>query len=372
MRLGYKVAGGLAAGAALGGVAAGIGTLLVARELYRRMRSADLHGNVVLITGSSRGLGLAMAEEFARQGANLVICARDENELSLAEERLRALGAEVLSVACDIGQREQVQDLVRRANQRFGGVDVLVNNAGIITVGPLKTQTLEDFQRSMDVIFWGTVYPTLEVLPQMLARRSGRIANITSIGGRISVPHLLPYNCAKFATVGFSEGLRAELAKDKIKVTTVIPGLMRTGSYINAEMKGQQRAEYAWFSLSSSLPLLTAGARRAARCIVSAVRRGDAEIIITPGAKLASLAHGIAPGLTADVLGLVNRVLPTEGDASTERLRGKEAESAVSRSFVTALGKKAAREFQHEEPTRTVAKPAATTTGSTPAEAIGT
>src|SRR5919201_6322523 len=139
----------------------------------------------------------------------------------------------------------------------------------------------------MDVLFWGTVYPTLEVLPQMLARRSGRIANITSIGGRISVPHLLPYNCAKFAAVGFSEGLRAELAKENIKVTTVVPGLMRTGSYINAEMKGQHRAEYAWFSLSSSLPLTSGSVRRAARRIVSAVRRGSSEILFTPQARLA-------------------------------------------------------------------------------------
>src|SRR5919109_3475673 len=175
MRLRYKVAGGLAAGAALGGAAAGIGVLLAGREIYRRFRMADLHDNVVLITGSSRGLGLAMAEEFARQGAHLVICARDEDELRIAVERLREFGADVLSVPCDVANREQVQELVRRANERFGRIDVLVNNAGIITVGPLKSQTLEDFERSMNTIFWGAVYPTLEVLPQMFARRSGRI-----------------------------------------------------------------------------------------------------------------------------------------------------------------------------------------------------
>jgi NAD(P)-dependent dehydrogenase (short-subunit alcohol dehydrogenase family) len=350
MRLRYKIVGGLAAGAALGGAVAATGAVLVGREIYRRWRMADLRGNVVLITGGSRGLGLAMAEEFARQGARLVICARDENELRMAEERLRALGAEVFAAPCDVADRAQVQKLIRTATERFGSIDVLVNNAGIITVGPLKSQTLEDFERSMDTIFWGTVYPTLEVLPQMLARRSGRIANITSIGGRVSVPHLLPYNCAKFATVGFSEGLRAELAKDNIKVTTAVPGLMRTGSYINAEMKGKQRAEYAWFSLSSSLPLLTAGAERAARRIVNGVRRGAAEVVITPQAQLASLIHGIAPGLTADVLGLINRLLPDEAGGSSERVRGREVESAVSQSFLTALGKKAAREYQHQEP----------------------
>jgi NAD(P)-dependent dehydrogenase (short-subunit alcohol dehydrogenase family) len=257
--------------------------------------------------------------------------------------------------------------IVGAAIDSFGRLDVLVNNAGIITVGPLKTQTLEDFERAMDTIFWGMVYPTLEVLPQMLARRSGRIANITSIGGRISVPHLLPYNCAKFATVGFSEGLRAELAKENIKVTTVVPGLMRTGSYINAEMKGKQRAEYAWFSLSSSLPGITAGAQHAARRIVSAVKRGAAQITITPQAQLASLIHGIAPGLTADALGLINRFLPDETGGTSERVRGKDADSAVSHSFLTALGKKAARQYQHEEPTRQEGAARAGVPGAAPA-----
>ena len=352
MRLRYKIAGGIAAAAAMGGAVAATGVVLAGRAVYRRWRAVDLRGQVVLITGSSRGLGLAMAEEFASQGAHLVICARDENELRLAEERLRALGVEVLALRCDVADRAQVQELVRKATERFGRVDVLVNNAGIITVGPLKSQTLEDFERAMDTIFWGAVYPTLEVLPQMLERRNGRIANITSIGGRVSVPHLLPYNCAKFATVGFSEGLRAELAKENIKVTTVIPGLMRTGSYINAEMKGKQSAEYAWFSLSSSLPGLTAGAQHAARRIVSAVKRGAAEVVITPQAQLLSLIHGIAPGITADALGLINRFLPDETGGSREPVRGKHIESAVSQSFLTALGKKAAREYQHQEPRR--------------------
>ncbi len=288
--------------------------------------------------------------------------------MRIADERLRALGADVLAATCDVSDRTQVQQLIRSTTERFGRIDVLVNNAGIITVGPLRLQTLEDFERAMDTIFWGMVYPTLEVLPHMLARRSGRIANITSIGGRISVPHLLPYNCAKFATVGFSEGLRAELAKENVKVTTVVPGLMRTGSYINAEMKGKQQAEYAWFSLSSSLPFLTASAERAARRIVSAVRRGAANVTITPQAQLAALAHGIAPGLTADLLGLINRFLPDETGGSSERVRGKEVESPISKSFLTALGKKAAREYQHEEPVPSKTIPGAVR----PEPAVGT
>ena len=349
MRFPYKVAGGLALAAGVGAAAAGVAVALAGREAYRIFRLADISGDVALITGGSRGLGLALAEEFARCGCKLVICARDPQELEQARQRLEAnFGVEVLAVTCDVSDREQVEQMVDRATERFGGIDILVNNAGIITVGPLATQALEDFERSMDTIFWGTVYPTLAILPQMLERQEGRIANITSIGGRISVPHLLPYNCAKFAAVGFSEGLRAELAKEKIRVTTVVPGLMRTGSYKNAEMKGKHKAEYAWFALSSSLPLMTIGAERAARRIVNAIRRGSAEIILTPQAQLAALAHGVFPGLTADILGLVNRALPGADGAGLEARTGKESQSAVTESFLTRMGERAAEKYQHQ------------------------
>ena len=195
----------------------------------------------------------------------------------------------------------------------------------------------------MDVMFWGAVYPTLAVLPQMKQRRSGHIANVTSIGGKVAIPHLLPYDCAKFAAVGFSEGLRAEVLKDGVKVTTVCPGLMRTGSHLNAEFKGDHRSEFTWFSLGATSPLVTMNAHRAARQIVNAIRRGRAEIILTPQAKLLAAVHGLFPGLTADILGLSNRLMPTaEMGGGQERHKGKECETAVTRSFVTELGRLAA------------------------------
>lgn len=99
----------------------------------------------------------------------------------------------------------------------------------------------------------------------MRARRRGRIVNITSIGGKVGMPHLLPYTCAKFATVGLSEGLRAELGREGIRVTTIVPGLMRTGSHLKAMFRGQHEQEFTWFSLGASLPLVSMGAERAAR-----------------------------------------------------------------------------------------------------------
>ena len=344
--------GGATAGITAG-VAAGLGVGLAGYAIARKLRSAvELNGKVVLITGSSRGLGLAMAYEFAGAGCKLVLCARDERELQIATEDLARAGATVLAIPCDLGDREQVERMVQQATARFGQIDVLVNNAGIITVGPLESQTLDDFEDAMRVMFWGTVYPTLSVLPQMIARRSGSIANVTSIGGKVSVPHLLPYNCAKFASVGFSEGLRAELARFSVKVTTVVPGLMRTGSHVNAYFKGNNQAEYGWFSLGATLPLISIDARRAARKILNAVRHGTSEIILTPQARLAATIHGVAPGLTADALGLVNRLLPA-GAGDRQRHLGKESENAVSRSFLTKLGRAAARELNQTPEQRT-------------------
>ncbi len=172
--------------------AVGLALGLAGREVLQRLREANLQGQVALITGGSRGLGFLLAREFAHEGCRLVICARDEQELERAREDLERHGAEVLAVPCDVADRAQVDRLVEEATQRFGRVDILVNNAGIIQVGPIETMTLQDFEDALGVMFWGVVYPTLAVLPQMLERQSGRIVNITSIGGKVSVPHLIP------------------------------------------------------------------------------------------------------------------------------------------------------------------------------------
>jgi short-subunit dehydrogenase len=343
------------AGVSVAGVAAGVGLGLAGLSLWRRLGAIEVAGKVVLITGSSRGLGFAMAQEFARRGAKLIICARDERGLEWARQELATAGADVFAQRCDVSNSTDVQELVNAAIAHFGRIDILINNAGIITVGPFESQTLVDFQECMDVMFWGVVYPTVAVLPHMMRRRSGHIANITSIGGKVSVPHLLPYGCAKFAAVGFSEGLHAEVAKYGIKVTTVVPGLMRVGSHLNAYFKGQNQKEFTWFAMGATMPLVAINGRRAARKVVNAVRRGRAELIITPQAKLAARFAGLFPGLTQRLLGLVNRALPDAADARQERHTGKESETRVTRSPLTALGRKAGHDlhqFPEEDLTR--------------------
>jgi NAD(P)-dependent dehydrogenase (short-subunit alcohol dehydrogenase family) len=316
--------------------------LVAARAAFRKWNEYDLRGKTVLITGGSRGLGLVMAREFAREGAKVAICARDVEELERARHDLDKRGARVLAVPCDVTERAQVIELVNVVRDHYGRIDVLVNNAGVIQVGPVEVMTIEDYEDAMLTHFWGPLYTTLAVLPEMRARRDGRIVNISSIGGKISVPHLVPYSASKFALVGLSEGLRAELKKDGVVVTTVCPGLMRTGSPRNATFKGQHRAEYAWFSISDALPVSAMKAERAARQIIAACKRGDAEIILSIQAELAVRFHGLFPGLTADLLALVNRLLPRAGGIGKRRAKGKDSQSSWSPSLLTALNEKAA------------------------------
>ncbi|MEW6273077.1 MAG: SDR family NAD(P)-dependent oxidoreductase, partial [Thermodesulfobacteriota bacterium] len=285
---------------------------------------------------------LVLARELGARGARVAICARDRDELERAQRDLAERGHDVLAVPCDVTRREEVDELVERVLAAWGRVDVLVNNAGEIEVGPLEEMTLEDFERALAIYFWAHLYTTLAVLPDMQRRRSGRIVNVSSIGGKMSVPHLAPYSAAKHASVGLSRALRVELAQYGIAVTTVVPGLMRTGSPVRADFKGQHRKEYAWFSIGDSLPLLTTSAERAARQIVRACRRGDAEVVLTIPARIADLAQSLFPGLTSDALSLVNRLLPGPGGIGRARAEGRDSQSALSPSLLTALGDAAA------------------------------
>lgn len=305
-------------------------------------RRFDFYGRVVVITGGSRGLGLVLARQFAAEGAKLAICARNAEELEIAQRELLDLGAPILAQVCDMENRDEIQHFLATVHRDYGRIDVLVNNAGVIQVGPLNTLTHEDFEQAMNVHFWGVLHAIEATLPAMRRQGEGRIVNIASIGGRIAVPHLLPYSASKFALVGFSDGLRSELLQDNIYVTTVCPGLMRTGSPRNAMFKGQHRAEYAWFSINSSLPLLTMSAERAARKIISACRYGRAKVTLSLPAKLAVCASAIAPELTADLMGLVNWLLPAPGGIGHHTALGKESTSPYSPSILTTLTDRAA------------------------------
>jgi len=323
------------------GTAAALAT--VGYVLVQRARRWDLRGRTVLVTGGSRGLGLGVARELAAGGARVAICGRDEATLDRARCELEHHGV-VVALRCDMRVKDDVDRLVKEVSARLGPIDALVNNAGVITVGPVEAMDVRDFADAMDTNFWGPLHAIRAVLPEMRRRRTGRIVNIASIGGMVAMPHLLPYSASKFALVGLSEGLRAELARDGILVTTICPGLMRTGSPRHAFFKGRPRAEHAWFSISASLPGLSMDVERAAREVVEALSTGEAGRVLSLPAKLGALAHGLFPGFTAEILGLVNRCLPSaQGNEGDVRLKGEDSVSALSPSWLTRLGERAAK-----------------------------
>lgn len=331
---------------------AAVGLALAIRELIARAREEDLSGQVALITGGSRGLGLAIAHELAGEGCRLAICARDVDELKRSASELERAGAEAIAITCDVANEQDVRTMVDQVMARYGRIDLLVTNAGVIEVGQFARQDVADFRQAMDVMFWGTLHPILAVLPGMRARKQGRIATITSIGGKISVPHLLPYSAAKFAAIGLSEGLSAELADDGITVTTIVPGLMRTGSHLHAQFKGdeaRQRDEYEWFAIGATNPFVPR-ADRAARIIVRAVKRGETERTFSLPFDFVSRVHGVAPATTIRLMRLMDALLP-KGDvaeADNVKVPGMDVERRIDSSAwkrVTALGREAAEAF---------------------------
>lgn len=313
-----------------------------------------------LVAGGSRGLGLLIARELACRGLVVTICARDGDELDAAAGQLAADGHAVHAQVCDVSDREALAALVAETEAARGPIDVAIHVAGFIQVGPLQAMTGERFDEAIDVMLKGPINLALAVLPGMRSRRFGRIGTVSSIGGAVSVPHLLPYSTAKFGALGFAQGLSAELAGTGVSSTAIVPGLMRTGSHLHAQFTGNAAAEYAWFGPGASLPLIAMDAERAAERIVEAVLDGKPTVTLSLPAQLGRRLAGLAPATTTRVLGLVGRALPDGTDRTVRE--GHEARTElgpVARRVVgalTALGDRVARDTNETKPSPYVPK----------------
>jgi NAD(P)-dependent dehydrogenase (short-subunit alcohol dehydrogenase family) len=305
----------------------------------------DIDGRVALITGGSRGLGLLIARQLGRSGARVILVARDQAELERAQAELRRNDVDASIVVADVGAPAEAQRIVADVVERHGRLDLLFNNAGVMTVGPQEHMTVADYQEAMATHFWGPLHTMRAAIPHMRQAGGGRIVNISSIGGMVGVPHLAPYCASKFALTGLSTALRAELACDGILVTTVNPGLMRTGSPFNAWFKGRHRDEFTWFAISGSLPILSMDGRRAAAKIIDAAVHGDAELILTWAAKFAIAANGVMPNTVASVMDVANRVLPSSTDQTGDQGHsGWQSVSEWAPSKLTRLTERSAAE----------------------------
>src|SRR6266496_4656954 len=312
----------------------------LALRIIRTLRFS-LRIKVVPITGGSRGLGLVLARRICAAGRKQALLARDNDELTRAKTDLTGRGGRAFTIQCDLLDSEQIHLAVRQTIDRFGKIDILINNAGVIEVGPLEHMAREDFERAMGVHFWAPFELTMQVIPEMRIWGGGRIVNISSIGGKVAVPHLAPYCASKFALTGFSDAVRAELARDKIYVTTVAPGMMRIGSHVNANFKGKHDAEFAWFATSNGMPLISINADRAARKILAACRRGQPSLTLTFAARGAILGNALFPNITGYMMKLVNRVLPKSAGADGNEARPGSETRRIIPNFVTHLADEA-------------------------------
>lgn len=317
-----------------------------------REERESFEGKSVLITGGSRGLGMALAIEFAREGAKVAVIARDKGELLRAKSRVEALvpTAHLRAYACDVTNHREFSEEIKLVVLDQGGLDILVNNAGAISVGPFEAMDNEDFEAQMNLHFMAPVHACRLALPYLRERSGARIVNICSMGGKVAVPHMLPYDASKFALSGFSQGLMAELAEEGISVTTVYPAVMRTGSPIQAVFKGDHDKEFAWFASADVLPGLSLGADSAARKILEATRERKAELVPSLPGRVRNVMAALLPETFASLMGFLSSQMPK--GYSRRHFTGADSRKVFDRSLLfwplRARSRRAERKWNQE------------------------
>jgi short-subunit dehydrogenase len=326
-----------------------VGLFLAGRAL--RGRRYSFRNRTVVITGGSRGLGLEIGRQLADEGARLWLVARSADALRDAADELRARGAAfVETIAADLREEHDIDRVVDRVLHGGDVVDVLINNAGVIEVSPFEHAQMEDFVDSLATHFWAPLHLIRKLLPHMRREGEGRIVNISSIGGRVGVPHLSAYAAGKFALTGLSETLRAELVKSGIYVTTVTPGLMRTGSYVNVRLRGEHEDEFRWFAAMAATPLTSMAARRAAAQIIAATRAGRATVAPGWQSRAAQVAAAVAPNVTAGIETLADRVVlpkPSDGGSGDQARVAAEVDPGAIKKV---LSEETRRRFHQPPP----------------------
>ncbi|MDE1862594.1 MAG: SDR family NAD(P)-dependent oxidoreductase [Thaumarchaeota archaeon] len=255
----------------------------------------DYSGRVVVITGASSGIGKESAAKFARLGASVALVARDGVKLGEAAGELAGYGVPVLACACDVSRKEEVEGMGRKVLEKFGRVDVLVNNAGFGVYGRFSEVGADAAESQMATNYLGMVYCTGQFLPGMLERRSGHIVNVASVAASFGIPAMAGYCASKFAMLGFSESLYHELKGSGVGVTVVSPIMVRTNFFDGESFRRMPKYTYA---LSASA---VAGA------VVRAASSPRLEIITPQAVRIAVWFKQTLPYLVNPIVGQIFR-----------------------------------------------------------------
>ena len=244
-----------------------------------------------VITGASSGIGKATALAYARRGWAVVLGARRKEHLEEVADQCRKAGGEALAVVTDVAVEEQVQNLVRSAVEAFGGLDVMVNNAGFGHYGRVHEVGSEDMRHIFDVNFHGLFYGCKAAAGVMIRQGGGRIVNVSSVIGKRGSPFNGAYSASKFAVCGLTESMRVEMRSYNVNVTLVCPGLTRTEFFGN--VRGRTSSEGYQSSFVRLRTMMDP--QKVARKIVAITGRRVPQVVFTPGGKFLVLAASLSP-----------------------------------------------------------------------------
>lgn len=250
-----------------------------------------------MITGAASGIGRATARHFAAHGARLVLCDVRKAQVDAVGAEIRAHGTDAITYGVDVSDLNQMSVFSTWVSDRVGALDVLINNAGIMLPGGFQDTGYDQWRRTFDVNFWGPLYAVKLLAPKMIERGQGAIVNVASVSGRVGFSKLTAYSSSKFALVGFSQALGAELQGSGVTVSTVCPGFVKTSIADNALISEEARA-----SANAVLEKRGIEPERVARAIESAARSGQALVHVGFDAHLLSLAARLAPGISSSWL----------------------------------------------------------------------